>query len=113
MKKLFENWRKHMNGIETETETVLTESAAIAAMWMIMAAYLLGRKPKDEREAQEAIKSISDEERRELAKQVAQDAIKDIESKMDYEEFADAGMPDTKPQKNLGWDPSALGEELD
>ena len=62
-----------------------------------LATKLLGREPESDEEAEKAVESISDEDRLKLAKEVAQQAIKDMESKMSYEEFADAGMPDTKP----------------
>ena len=82
----------------------------IGGMLMAMATLLLGKKPKDEEQAKAELNKITDEERRELAKQVAQQAMKKIEDNMSHEEFADAGMPDTKPQTDLGWDPSSLGE---
>lgn len=73
-----------------------------------LATKLLGRKPESDEEAQRAVQNISDEDRLKLAKEVAQQAIKDMESKMSYEAFADAGMPDTKPATNLGFDRSAM-----
>jgi len=98
-----------MNDLYGEINEGIGTGILVTTFVFALATKLLGRKPESDEEAEEAVNQLSDEEKREFAKQL----VADTELKMAREnpdEFVKAGLPKSKPAKNLGWNREDLGE---
>ena len=67
-----------------------------------LATKLLGRKPESDEEAEQAVNQLSDEEKREFAKQLVADAELEMARK-NPDQFVKDGLPKSKPATNLGF----------
>ena len=85
-----------MNDLYGEINEGIGTGILVTTFIFALATKLLGRKPENDKEAEEAVNQLSDEEKREFAKQL----VADIELKMardDRDEFVKAGLPKSKP----------------